>query len=105
MMRVPSRPALPVPRRYDPMAGAGFESRAPPGVTGRSFHDVACLAFRLRPTLRVAKPASPDRVYGGDFRQRPLAVFRAAAVHQDGAAAARRLAGGVVGGDGVLPVA
>ena len=33
------------------------------------------------------------------------AAVRSAAVHQDGVAAARRLARGVVGGDGVLPVA
>src|SRR5262245_13309717 len=99
-------PALPLPLRYDPMAGSGFETRAlSHPVTSRSFHDVACLVERLRPRLRVAKPASPDRLYGGDFRQCPAIVFRAAAIHQDGAAAARRLARGVVGGNGVLPVA
>ncbi len=46
-----------------------------------------------------------DRLHVRDFRQRPAAVLGAAAVHQDGAAAARRFARGVVGGDGVFPVA
>ena len=49
-------------------------------------------------------PAAPARnVHGGHLRQRRAAVRGAADVHQDGAAAARRRAVGVVGGDGVLP--
>ena len=51
------------------------------------------------------EPAGAGGLYRGDLRQRAAAVLGAAAVHQDGAAAARRLAGGMVGGDGVFPVA
>jgi len=52
--------------------------------------------------IRFAK-TSARRFYRRDFPERGFAVRRAADVRQDGAAAARRLAGGVVGGDGVLP--
>ena len=55
--------------------------------------------------FRSAKPAGAGGLHRRDLRQRAAAVLGAAPVHQDGAAAARRLAGGVVGGDGVLPVA
>ena len=60
---------------------------------------------RHGPAVRFAKPAGAGGLYVGDLCQRAAVVLGAAAVHQDGAAAARRLAGGVVGGDGVLPVA
>src|ERR1700736_4566030 len=49
--------------------------------------------------------AGPDRLYVSHLCQRAAAVLGATPVHQDGAAAAWRLAGGVVGGDGVFPVA
>ena len=53
--------------------------------------------------LRFVLQASACHLRRGHLRERGAAVRRAAAVRQDGAAAARRHAGGLVGGDGVLP--
>src|SRR6185312_5290134 len=82
--------------------------RRPPGRS-RSVHEFArCRrrsACRDGAAHRRAQPPGAGGLYRGDLRQRSAAVFGAALVHQDGAAAARRLAGGVVGGDGVFPVA
>ena len=66
-----------------------------------TFRDVRCAG----PAVRLAKPAGAGGLYISDLCQRAAAVFGPAAVHKNGAAAARRLASGVVGGDGVLPVA
>ena len=78
--------------------------RRPP-VSSRSFDDFSRSVRFSGPAFRKPEPAGPGRLHRRDLRQCAAAVFGAAAVHQDGAAAARRLAGGVVGGDGVLPVA
>ena len=71
----------------------------------RSFHDRPQAVCRHGPVVCFAKPAGAGGLYRRHLCQRAALVLRAAAVHQDGAASARRLAGGVVGGDGVLPVA
>src|SRR6266702_5935209 len=71
----------------------------------RSSHGFDRATRRHGAAVLVTQPAAADGLYGRDLRQCAAAVFGAAAVHQNGAAAARRLAGGVVGGDGVLPVA
>ena len=78
--------------------------RRPP-VSSRSFDDFLRSVRFSGPAFRKPEPAGPGRLHRRDLRQCAAAVFGAAIVHQDGAAAARRLAGGVVGGDGVLPVA
>ena len=72
-------------------AGAFMSLSDPSAVTDAAF--------------RCPQPAGAGGLHGSDLRQRVAAVLGAAAVHKNGAAAARRLAGGVVGGDGVLPVA
>src|SRR6202035_2333021 len=100
-------PALPAGLPYAPLpapARASPESRRPPD-SRRSFHEFARSVRRHGPALRGPRPAGADRLYRRHFRQRLAVVLGAAVVPQDGAAAARRLAGGVVGGDGVLPVA
>src|SRR3569623_973892 len=56
-------------------------------------------------TVRHAQPCCARGLYRDDFHERAAAVLGTAAVHENGAAAARRLARGVVGGDGILPVA
>src|SRR5215475_12471549 len=69
----------------------------------RSLHEFWCAVRSRRSTLRLAQPSGAGGLYGGDLSQRAVVVLGAAAVHQDGAAAARRLARGVVRRDGVLP--
>src|SRR5437588_9771805 len=71
----------------------------------RSFHDRPQAVCRHGPVVCFAKPAGAGGLYRRHLCQRAALVLGAAAVHEDGAAPARRLAGGVVGGDGVLPVA
>src|SRR6266852_5887893 len=71
----------------------------------RGSHDVIRDFRRHGPAVRFAKQAGAGGLHRRDLCQRAVVVFRAASVYQDGAAAARRIAGGVVGGDGVLPVA
>ena len=78
--------------------------RRPP-VLSRSFDEFSRSVRLGGPAFRKSKPAGPGGLHRCDLRQRAAAVLGAAIVHQDGAAAAGRLAGGVVGGDGVLPVA
>jgi len=78
--------------------------RRPP-VSSRSFDDFSRSVRFSGSAFRKSEPAGPGRLHRRDLRQCVAAVFGAAAVHQNGAAAARWLAGGVVGGDGVLPVA
>src|SRR5882757_8608109 len=79
-------------------------ARRPPG-SSRSSHGFDRATRRHGAAVLVTQPAAADGLYGRDLRQCAAAVLGAAAVHQNGAAAAWRLAGGVVGGDGVLPVA
>ena len=100
------RRALPAATAYAPLPlrRAWPEPRRPPGSC-RSSHDFTRSVRRHGPAFRGPQPAGAGGLYGRDLRQCAAAVLGAAAVHQDGAAAARRLAGGVVGGDGVLPVA
>ncbi len=78
--------------------------RRPPG-SSRSLHDFSRSVRGHGPAIREPKPAGADGLYRGHLCQRAAAVLGAAVVHQNGAAAARRLAGGMVGGDGVFPVA
>ncbi|MGY4597643.1 hypothetical protein ACVWXL_005389 [Bradyrhizobium sp. GM22.5] len=77
---------------------------APAGICW-SFHGFDRATRRHGAAVIVTQPAAADGLHRRDLRQRAVAVLGAAAVHEDGPAAARRLAGGVVGGDGVLPVA
>ncbi len=90
---------LPVRRGYAPLRAF----RRPAGMV-RSLHAIDAVRHR-EPVVRREERARPRRLHRRDLHQRAAAVRGAAAVHQAGAAAARRLAGGVVGGDGVLPVA
>src|SRR3984957_8654514 len=90
-------------------------SRRPPGAFGlmrfawkrfcRGLHDVTPSLRGCGPVFRKPKPAGAGGLYGRDLCQRAVVVFGAAFVHENGIAAAWRLARGVVGGDGVLPVA
>src|SRR5262249_7768193 len=57
------------------------------------------------PVVRSAKQAGAGGLHRGDLSERVSFVFGAAPLHQDGAAAAGRFAGGVVRGDGVFSVA
>src|SRR5450432_3079575 len=78
--------------------------RRPPGRS-RSFHAFTRSVRGHGPAIRSPQPAGTGGLYRSHLCQRAAAVLGAPPVHQNGAAAARRLAGGVVGGDGVFPVA
>src|ERR1700730_763792 len=78
--------------------------RRPPG-SSRSLHDFSRSVRGHGQAIREPKLAGADGLYRRHLCQRAAAVLGTAVVHQNGAAAARRLAGGVVGGDGVFPVA
>src|SRR5665213_1058117 len=93
-----SLPTLPVTLPYAPLP---FPPSASCRIRRRSLYD---FIRYVRPASPGPQPAGADRLHVRDLRQRAV-VLGAAAVHQNGAAAARRLAGGVVCGDGVLPVA
>src|SRR5450432_40401 len=95
-------PTLPVTLPYAPLPRQWRAAGIPPPALSLSLHVLICC---VRSALRGPKPADPDRLHISHLCQRAAAVFGAAAVHQDGTAAAWRLAGGVVGGDGVLSVA
>ncbi|MGY3469442.1 hypothetical protein ACVW0I_006313 [Bradyrhizobium sp. LM6.11] len=111
-------PLLPVQAPCAPLRASGARRRSNPtrfrARTGAhfagkrscwSFHGFDRATRRHGAAVLVTQPAAADGLHRRDLRQRATAVLGAAAVHENGAAAARRLAGGVVGGDGVLPVA
>src|SRR3954453_24169192 len=68
---------------------------APAGICW-SFHGFD-RATRHGAAVLVTQPAAADGLHRGDLRQRAVAVPGAAAVHQDGPAAARLVPGSVVG--------
>ena len=102
-------PALPAILPYALSCAAGDLAGIPPPAARRiqagAFMNFSEPSAVTDQPSDCPKPAGAGGLHGSDLRQRVAAVLGAAAVHQNGAAAARRFAGGVVGGDGVLPVA
>src|SRR5258706_4128333 len=90
------RPALLAASPYAPLRPSGARAAGcgrPPG-SSRSFHAFSRSARCHGAAFRQPKPAGADRLHLGDFCQRAAAVFGATLVHQDGAAAARRVGRG-----------
>src|SRR5258707_213875 len=92
------------------MLHCALPARALPGPgarrgSSRSLHAFTRSARCHGAAFGQPKPAGAGPLHLGDLCQRAIVVLGATAVHQDGAAAARRFAGGVGGGDGVFPIA
>src|SRR5580704_9327828 len=103
--RVPRLPAVsPYAPLRRPAAPPERRRRLKPD-SSRSFDEFTRSAPRRGPPCRQPEPAGAGRLYIRNLCQRAVVVLGAAAVHQNSAAAARRLARGMVGGDGVLSVA
>src|SRR5260370_7107014 len=93
--------------RYAPLRASGARAAGPwrPPGSRRRVHAFTRSARCHGAAFRQPKPAGPGPLPLGGLCQRAAPVLGATLVRQDGTAAARRFAGGVVGGDGVFPVA